>query len=233
MSNIEKFDHLKAEIKLRFGSMLDMVVVDKETMDAALLSGKEAKHYAKLVEEKRKELVKPLNDQVNAINEYAKQISEPLKTAEMHIKSQLVAHEQKLEAIRREEQKRLEEERRRKEEELAKKQQFDREQAEIARAFAPSDEDDKNLKRQELVAEAAANREQHQLQRQIRSDEKAIEANRVSGTRKVWKFAIEEAGLVPREFLVVDEQAVRRAVAAGVREIPGVRIFEETSIALR
>ena len=38
---------------------------------------------------------------------------------------------------------------------------------------------------------------------------------------------------VPREYLVVDEKAIRAAVRAGVREIAGVRIYEDVEMAVR
>jgi hypothetical protein len=52
-------------------------------------------------------------------------------------------------------------------------------------------------------------------------------------TRKVWKFEVEDAAQVPREFLIVDEARIRQAVRDGVREIKGVRIFEDTQIVTR
>ena len=52
-------------------------------------------------------------------------------------------------------------------------------------------------------------------------------------TRKVWKFAVEDINAVPREYLVVDETAIRRAVAAGTRSIAGVRIYEDAEVTVR
>jgi len=49
----------------------------------------------------------------------------------------------------------------------------------------------------------------------------------------VWTFEIVDPNLVPREYLMVDEAAIRRAVNSGVREIAGVRIFEQPRVAVR
>lgn len=49
--------------------------------------------------------------------------------------------------------------------------------------------------------------------------------------RRVWTFTIDAPLQVPREYLSVDETALRRAVAGGARVIPGVRIFEQEQIA--
>jgi hypothetical protein len=51
--------------------------------------------------------------------------------------------------------------------------------------------------------------------------------------RKAWTFEVIDAGAIPREFLMVDEAQIRDAVKMGVREIPGVRIFEETKVIFR
>ncbi len=53
------------------------------------------------------------------------------------------------------------------------------------------------------------------------------------GTSKVWKFEIVNAGDVPREFLAVDEKLIRQAVRDGVRQIPGVRIFQGEQVRVR
>jgi hypothetical protein len=53
--------------------------------------------------------------------------------------------------------------------------------------------------------------------------------------RMVWKFRITNPLLVPRAYCSVDETAIRRAVAAGIRnpDMPGVDIYEEEQIAGR
>ncbi|MDI6756024.1 MAG: hypothetical protein QME78_16750, partial [Thermodesulfobacteriota bacterium] len=46
--------------------------------------------------------------------------------------------------------------------------------------------------------------------------------------RKTWLFEILNEIEIPREFLKTDESRIRQAIKMGVREIPGVRIFEDT-----
>jgi hypothetical protein len=48
--------------------------------------------------------------------------------------------------------------------------------------------------------------------------------------RKVWKFELINADEIPREYLMVNETAIRRAIADGVRQINGVRIYEDESV---
>lgn len=54
-------------------------------------------------------------------------------------------------------------------------------------------------------------------------------------TRKQWTFDEEAVDLasVPREFLKLDEVKVREAIASGVREISGVKIYEKETIVTR
>lgn len=51
--------------------------------------------------------------------------------------------------------------------------------------------------------------------------------------RSRWTFEIVDESQVPREFLRVDEKAIRAAVKAskGKIEIPGVRVYEDTTVA--
>lgn len=68
----------------------------------------------------------------------------------------------------------------------------------------------------------------------------AKEAARVvgfSGTKAAasvkWIHEITDAAQVPREFLMVNEAAIKAAIAGGRRDIPGVRIFEQVRTAIR
>jgi fused signal recognition particle receptor len=51
--------------------------------------------------------------------------------------------------------------------------------------------------------------------------------------RKVWKHEVLDVDAVPREYLVVDERAIRQAIRDGVRAIPGVRIEQVSELAVR
>ncbi len=232
MSNLQKFDQLKADITLKLSPSLEIKVSDEPSMQKALLAGKEAKHFHKMIEDKRKELVKPLNDEVKAINDYAKSITSPVAQVEAHIKSELLGYERVLEQKRREEQARLDAEKKAKEAELAQKAREEQERKQMEEAFGV-EEDDATQKRNELVSKAEQEREKAELDRDTKAQQKAISQNKVSGTRKVWKFEITSSGEVPREYLMVNETMIRSAVNNGIREIPGVRIYEDTQIALR
>lgn len=46
------------------------------------------------------------------------------------------------------------------------------------------------------------------------------------GYHKTWDFEVVDATQVPREYLMVNEAAIRHAIAAGKRDVPGINIFE-------
>lgn len=47
---------------------------------------------------------------------------------------------------------------------------------------------------------------------------------------ETWTFEVMDPILVPPEYLMVDEKKVGRVVKAGIREIPGIRIFQKMGI---
>jgi hypothetical protein len=47
---------------------------------------------------------------------------------------------------------------------------------------------------------------------------------------KKWVHSIIDSALVPREYLTVDEKAVKEAIKNGIREIPGIQIYQDEDI---
>ena len=52
--------------------------------------------------------------------------------------------------------------------------------------------------------------------------------------KKSWDFEVENINLIPLEYIKreIKGTAVREAIKNGVREIPGVRIFEKETLAV-
>lgn len=180
-------------------------VVNADTFDEATdLLGWIAGAKKKL-EEQRVFFVKPLNDQVKKINERFKSYAAPLEQADQVVRGKVLGFRQEAERQRREEEARL------------------RRQAEAERA--------------RLAAEAAA----QDLPEPppppipvIPRAPKTVRSNMGTATvKKVWDFEVLDERQVPREFLIVNEKAIRAAVKAGVRNIPGVQIFETEQLAVR
>lgn len=55
---------------------------------------------------------------------------------------------------------------------------------------------------------------------------------KATASRK-WVHEVTDAQQVPRQYLMVNEAAIKAAIAGGAREIPGVRIFEDVRTAIR
>ena len=54
-----------------------------------------------------------------------------------------------------------------------------------------------------------------------------------ASSRKTWKYEIIDPDLVPRELCEPSPAKLRTAVNSGIREIPGVRIYEEYGVSYR
>jgi hypothetical protein len=55
---------------------------------------------------------------------------------------------------------------------------------------------------------------------------------KASASRR-WVHAVVDPLAVPRQYLCVNEAAVKAAIAGGMREIPGIKIFEEIRTSIR
>ena len=51
--------------------------------------------------------------------------------------------------------------------------------------------------------------------------------------QKVWEFEVVDPKQVPRDYLRVDESAIRRAIMQGIRNIPGVKIYQTERLTVR
>jgi hypothetical protein len=57
---------------------------------------------------------------------------------------------------------------------------------------------------------------------------------RVAATAStVWRHEVTDPAAVPRQFLMVNETAIKAAIAGGMREIPGCRIYEDLKTVVR
>ncbi len=228
MSNLQVFDELKAEITIFVKPVLSVTVDSGAKKDEALVAAQQIKRLQNAVEKRRKELVDPLNAQVKQINAYAKEILSPLDGAESHLRKNLIHWEQHLEVERRKAQDKLDAERRAREEaERAESLKAKQVTAEAEDLFGETSEYDK----EQIKAEE--DRKKFLAQQEIDSKQKAIADSRVKGTRKVWTFELVDETKIPREFLSVDERKIRAAIAAGSRQIDGVKIFEDIKISIR
>lgn len=254
-TELAQFEELKASIACFVSPTFQLTVTDFASAQSAIEAVKQVKGFINQLESKRKELVGPLNDQVKAINGYAGEIKDPLIRSEEYLKKQITQFEVEQERLREiarkaaEAERIAEEQRAAAEAELARKelesaQADEREQeAQVAALFGSDDEASEG-------EEPAPSPEERRLQEKIELDaqiegERALrtaKANQedwdrkqlgVKNSRKVWKCELEDISKVPREFLIIElNQAAVLAAARGGQIIPGVRTWQETTLAV-
>jgi len=183
-------------------------VQDTETMEQASELAAQTRQIKKAIESARKRYVENPNQFVKNVNSIAKKYTNKFDEMERGLKKKIAAYQDELE------RKRKEEERRRQEEERKR-----REAEEQAKA-----------KGEEPQPEPAPQEEpepQPEPPRSVQTDYGK------TFTKKVWTFEVQDESQVPREYLVVDQKKIRQAVKDGVREIPGVSIYQETQTNIR
>lgn len=192
------------------------------------------KSLLKALETSRTELVGPLNKRVKQVNDAFRPHISRLETIEAGLKSRLLEWSQAERRRIAEEAARVEREnaerRRKAEEETArmKAQEAERAHAEARDAGFSAAE------AAELASLEAADVEPIAALLQVPPAPPATTQTATLGSaqiRKVWAFRIVDRALIPRQFLQVDEPAIRRAVVDGARSIPGVEIYETEQIA--
>lgn len=165
----------------------------------------QVKHRSKIIDEKRKSYTDPLNAVIKKIKADFDTILDPLAQAEQVVKKGIQKFRD-AEAFREKERVRLEAEAKARAE-INKIQRGDISAETIEKAQEAS------------VAVTAANAE---APRTVTTDTGQLR------TRKDWKFEIVDASAVPRELCTPDPKLIREAVKNGAREVPGLRIWEET-----
>lgn len=60
-----------------------------------------------------------------------------------------------------------------------------------------------------------------------------LKATDTTQTRKVWKFKIIEPAKIPRKYMSINPVLIGEAVRNGIREIPGVRIYQDEIMVIK
>jgi len=184
---------------------LDHEVIDSESNAYAVDLTAQIKRLSKEIEAKRKEIVAEPNRFVKAVNNFCKKFTSPLSEAEKALKQKIGQYQYKLELERRKQEEAI----RKANEELQKKLE---EEAKAAGVEAPQ-VTPMPLPKKEPVTRTDTGASAH--------------------TRKTWKAEIIDPGLVPREYCEPSMKLINHAVKMGVREIPGVKIWQDVQAVVR
>lgn len=213
-------------------------IVDGESRDLAARLVVQMATGLKQAEDRRKELVAPHQAMVDALNLLFRTALDPIREADRMLREKLVADKRAQEAAAQAAREVAEAERRRADAAAAEARQ----RAEAAARAADRAPDSATYaaatqQRQEAEAEA-------KVHATMAAGVPVVPVAPVAKTTKVegggsvtvrtrWTYAVQEPALVPREYLAVDHSALRAAVDGGARSIPGVRIYEVDSTAVR
>lgn len=259
VADLKPFDKAKEQVSLTVAELNKYAVITSEAVKADALSMLQiASKVEKLIETKRKDLVKPFNDGASAINAHAKEITEGLPKAILTVKNAVLKFQQEEEAraLKLKKQARIKH---------LEAMGFVYETetdllingsvtvhtdclafSDVAWAEAMQ-ETCLQLDIQETAKNQALQEEDPELAELLGLNEESPEPVAIlpapstqyfappalKGASKVWRFEVTDPTLVPREFLAVDEVAIRKAVMAGSREIAGVRIYQEDKLSIR
>ena len=180
-------------------------VIDDPSNKLAVTIGTQAKKLYNEIEKKRKEITEDSNTFVKSVNNFAKDFTVRLKDIETNLKQKISNYQYKQEMARREAERMAREE-------AAKLQKRLDEEARKKHIEAP-------------VVSAPVIPKADKVTR--------TEDGGRSFQKMKWTFEILDEGRVPREYCQVNPSAIRQAITMGVREILGVRIFEESSTVFR
>lgn len=178
------------------------MTVTADTLDDAANALASIARLKKGIEERRVSWVKPLNDTVKKVNDWFKSVAAPLESADKLLRGKIQTYQAEEARRRREEEERLRK--------LAEKEHA----KQVAKAERKGEEPPPPPPTVVVPGPATT----------IRSS-----AGTVS-TTKVWDFEIVDESQIPREFLMVDTTKIRKVVQAGLRNIPGVRIYERDQL---
>ncbi len=215
-TDIEAFSALQADIAEFVAPVQGLVVTDMQSSQAGIETLREIKGYQKHIEEKRKALVGPLNDQVKAINDFAKVVSRPLDEAGTFVQRQLNAFASKQEEIRMAAIRKVEAEKKKALEELEAKQKLD---AETAKMFGVTEETQ--------AVETAV------VKAEFREKLWDAKDQNLKGTTKRWKVELVDIEKVPSNLVIKklnESAALAIARATEGAEIPGLKFSQDISV---
>lgn len=189
------------------------LVTDDESLEQGKELAKVGKKLETLIEDRRKEITKPYLDEKKRIDDFVKLLLAEVNDAVKVLRGRILDFEREKERIRLENLRKLEEEQRAKQAEIEKK-----------------------LRESAQNQDMSAAQEALKLNEELMIDaqrEAQFEQAKSSSIRKVWTYEITDENAVPRNYLMIDEKKVKQAISAGVREIPGINIFQTEQLNLR
>ena len=183
-----------------------LVVKDDTSLNLAVSTAGKAKRLFKKIEDERKRIVAEPNKFVKAVNNLCKKWTPKLEDIETSLKRKIGAYKYQQELDRNKKQKEQEDA-------LQELQQTINKQAEAAGVDAPQIPKMAPQPRVDTIA---------------RTDDGSS-----AFIKQPWVHEITNEADVPREYCSADPKKIKEAVKAGIRKIPGVRIYQDIQTTIR
>lgn len=219
------------EVRLR-GTVSELVAAAKQVIIMTRVDMSQAvdlvaaiKKRQREAEDARTRITKPINEALREVNGRFKSMVAPLDEAESVLKGKMLTFQKAEEAKAREEAQRLQKQQ--DEADRLAREEAQRKRDEEAKQAT----DDETFDRAELPP-AVVNAPLPVPERTI--IEPAIrkttfgQSGAAFTAKEVWKFELVDLAQVPVEFTLLDSSKVNQAIRAGIREIPGIRVFKES-----
>lgn len=229
-----------------------IVVTTPEEFQAAGAQFAAIKTKLKALEDQRVAITGPMNAALKAVNDLFRRPKEALEAAASYYERPMAAYKREEErkrreaeeAARREREKAEREARERAAEEQRRLDEIRRQEEEARRAAEAAESPVAAFLAKQKVDQIQAQAEE-QIQattdaiREVALAPAAVPVDFVPkataagvATRKLWKFEIVDASLIPREYLIPDEKKIGELARTlqGKAALPGVRFFDEIKI---
>jgi hypothetical protein len=203
-SNLKKFDGYLENIKNLVTKAENFEITQDKHLTTATEMMLQSKNLIKKIDTVRLEIVAKPKEFAKKIDGFAKKYKDQLEKIGKTLQPKLNAFEYQKELQRRKKQKEIEDK-------MAKQQ-------------AEMDKEAKDAKVEPVKLPPAI----------VPKETTTVKTDMGSAKGKmVWTFQVEEPGKVPREYLVIDRKLVQRAIDGGLREIPGINIYETAQVDVR
>ncbi len=215
------------EIERMKAQAMAHVVTDDASQNVSITMAGQAKKLATAIEKKRKEIIEAPGEFVKTVNSFVKVFRDSLDEIDRKLKTGIQSHITKVQMEQREAQERARIEAAKIQHELDKRAAAlnAQREAEAHKAFEkgePAAPMEPEVIAPVVVAPVVP------VQKVFRS-----ETGSSVHLRKEWVWDILDISLIPGKYLVVDKVAVNQAVKSGIRDIPGMRIYETESAIIK
>jgi len=215
------------EIERMKAQAMAHVVTDEASQNEAITMAGQAKKLATAIEKKRKEVIEAPGEFVKTVNSFVKVFRDSLDDIDRKLKAGIQSHMTKIQMEQREAQERARIEAAKIQHELDLRAaelnaQREAEAHKAAEKGEPAAPVEPEVIAPVVVAPVVP------VQKVFRS-----ETGSSVHLRKDWVWDILDISLIPGKYLVVDKVSVNQAIKSGIREIPGIRIYETESAIIK